>query len=533
METPMRYPKGTCSPFSSLARLALLVVLLVGGDSAWAEKAKAKENAKVYNRAGEQGQVVLKIKEGQVMRIDRKEGRWYKVRVSGRTGWIPRSKVEVLAEEEMVRNTRRRPFVDGRSTKRGFGGTTGPDDRVGADAVGSGDDDEPKTVSKGTKGNKGGDDDDEPKSTKGGGDDDDTEPADDGDTDGEEPKPAANDDDDDEGAEVKDDRPKAKVKKKTIAYSEADDESEESFTASPAMVLYPTGKKKGIFVEVETEDGDIGFVVASAIEVSAGGGDDDDDGGDKGGPKSRQIDVRGRMGVTIIQQGQRSVGGAEDRPDNYNLSTSAITVALGGAYLRPYKASYVIGGELAVDLAKAIPGIKVDAMNTTGITVYNVNARAMFGKDFKRKSGMIAFGRLGFRYYSYQVGNVGDLTKNTALLPSEIVRAPTLGGALAIPRLTDKIGLRFSLDAVLVGASMQQTKGLEDGQERKVKGVLGGIGFTYRWKPSMDINAAYDLNFMKYSFGAPLASSMRVHGGTSTARTDVFHGVTVGVAKAF
>ncbi|MBA2544515.1 MAG: hypothetical protein H0V17_33035 [Deltaproteobacteria bacterium] len=528
--------------------LATLLVLVAGAGSAWAEKAKAKEGAIVYNRAGERGQVVLKVKEGQVMRIDRKEGRWYKVRVSGRTGWIPRSKVEILEEEEMVRNTRRRPFVDGRSTKRGFGGETGPDDRVGADAVDTGgDDDKGKPPPKG-----GGDDDDsedddtdkpkpgakpkpgtKPKPTtkppKGEDSEDDTEESDsedDGNTDGEEPKVS-----DDEGAEVTNDRPTAKVKKKVAVYSEADAESEESFTASPAMVLYPTGKKKGSYVEVETEDGDIGFVLASAIEVS-----EPEDSGPKGGPKTRQIDARARIGVTIIQQVQSTPGSVnEDRPDNYKLSTSAITIALGGAYLRPYKASYLVGGELAVDMAKAVPGIKVDAMNTTGITVYNVNARAMFGKDFKRKSGMLAFGRLGFRYYSYQVSDVGDLTKNTAKLPSEIVKAPTLGGALAIPRLTEKIGLRFSLDAVLLGASMQQTKGLEDGDAKKAKGAIAGIGFTYRWKPAMDINATYDLNYMKYDFGTPSTTSMRGHdaAGTSTGRTDVFHAVTVGVAKAF
>ena len=494
--------------------LALLVVLAVGG-TALAEKAKAKEDSKIYNRAGERGQVVIKVKEGQTMRIDRKEGRWLKVRVSGRTGWIPRSKVEMLTDDdEVVRNTRRRPFVDGRGTKRGFGGGTGPDDRIGADAA---DKAEPTRGKPAVK-----DDDEEP--------DPDEEK---GNTDGEEPKDTG----DDEGAEVKDDRPKAKVKKKVVAFSEANAESEESFRATPSMVLFPTGKKKGNFIEVETEDGDIGFVLAKDIEVSGGGGGGgDEEDGPSGGPRKKgQIDVRGRLGVTIVQQRQRTAGGLDDRPDNYNLSTSAATIALGGTYLRPYKAAYLVGGELAIDIAKAVPGIKVDAMNTTGITIYNVNARAMIGKDFKRKSGMVAFGRLGFRYYSYQVGNFDDLTKNTAKLPSEIVKAPTIGAALALPKLTEKIGLRFSLDAVLIGASMQQTKGLEDGDATKAKGVMGGVGFTYRWKPSLDINAAYDLNYMKYDFGVPSMTSARGHdaAGTSTGRTDVFHAVTVGVAKAF
>ncbi len=534
--------------FPALALYGFLVAAAVGG-TAFAEKAKAKDDARIYNRAGERGEVVIKLKEGQVMRITRKDGRWLKVSVAGRTGWIPRSKVELVADDDtMARNTRRRPFVDGRSTKRGFGGNTAPEDRVGADAI-----DDKKGGSSG-----GGEEDDEeepddppakpvaeggkppakppakPSKSKGG------EDEEEGNTEGDEPKKGGGGDDD-EGAEVKDERPKAKVKKKVVAYSEANAESEESFSPTPSTALHLTGNKKGKFVEVETEDGDIGLVLASDLDGGGGGGgggggdDEIEDSGETGPKVKGQIDVRGRLGVTIIQQGTRSAGTASrERPDNYDLSTSAATIALGGSYLRPYKKAYVVGGELAIDIAKAIPGVKVDAMNTTGITVYNVNARATFGKDFKRKSGMAVFGRLGFRFYSYQIGNATNLAKNTANLPSEIVKAPTLGAALALPKLTEKIGLRFSLDAVLIGASMQQTEGLEDGSKAAVKGVLGGVGFTYRWKPSMDINASYDLNFMKYNFGAPIVNK-RGHDMTATGvtRTDVFHGVTVGVAKAF
>jgi len=524
--------------------LALVLLFVVGwSPSADAEKAKAKEAAKVYNRAGERGKVVIKLKAGQVMRIDRKEGRWYKVRVSGRTGWIPRSKVELL-EEEMVRNTRRRPFVDGRSVKRGFGGEGGPDDRIGADAVGDGDD--PVEDDK-PKGKGGGDDEEEddegdkpkPKASKPKpkpkakpvvkkGSDDDEE--DEGDTEGDEPSG----DDDDEGAEIKDDRPRGHVKKETIILSEADPDSEESFTADPDMVLFPTGKKKGKYIEVETDEGDQGFVLASQVKIQETDvEDDEEDGG--GGRGERQIDLRGRLGVTIIQQGMRTSGTVDGGAanDNYNLSTSAATIALGGMYLRPYGKAYVIGGEVAMDIAKAIPGVKAPQDKTIGITVYDVNVRAMFGKDLKRKSGMMVFGRLGFRYYSYQVANVGNLMENTAALPSEIVKAPTIGGALAIPRLTDKIGLRFSLDAMVIAASMEQTKGLEDGESASAKGVCAGVGLTYKWKPAMDISATYDLNYTKYAFGAPLATSMRAHTGTDVNRTDVFHAVTVGVAKAF
>src|SRR5688572_15843205 len=103
----------------------LLLVLLLGalGLPAHAEKVTTNQNAKVYNRPGEQGKVVVKVKEGQAMTVLAKEGRWLKVRVSGRTGYVPRSKVDMPDDEEISRNTRRRPFVDGRGTKRGIGGS--------------------------------------------------------------------------------------------------------------------------------------------------------------------------------------------------------------------------------------------------------------------------------------------------------------------------------------------------------------------------------------------------------------------------
>src|SRR5262245_17007051 len=162
------------------ARFVALVVLILGM-LAWpsiglAEKVKTNQSTKLYTRAGEQSPVLLKLKAGQTMTVLAKDGRWLKVRVSGRTGWIPRSKVDMPPDEdEISRNTRRRPFVDGRGTKRGFGGESGPEDRVGADATGDTEDaDEPKPSkpsksgksSKSSKASKSDDEDDEPRPRK-------------------------------------------------------------------------------------------------------------------------------------------------------------------------------------------------------------------------------------------------------------------------------------------------------------------------------------------------------------------------------
>jgi hypothetical protein len=125
-----------------VSALILLVVLaLAPSRDASAEKVKTNQSTKLFAGPGEQKKVLLKVKSGQNMTLLAQDGRWLKVRVQGRTGYVPRSKVDMADDGDIVRNTRRRPFVDGRSRKRGFGGEGGPDDRIGADAIGEGQDD--------------------------------------------------------------------------------------------------------------------------------------------------------------------------------------------------------------------------------------------------------------------------------------------------------------------------------------------------------------------------------------------------------
>ncbi|MEO7092298.1 MAG: SH3 domain-containing protein [Polyangiales bacterium] len=533
----------------------VLLIGVLGPSLGHAEKVKTNQNAKVYNRPGEQGKVVVKVKEGQTMTVLAKEGRWLKVRVSGRTGYIPRSKVDMPeGDEEITRNTRRRPFVDGRGTKRGFGGEAGPDDRIGADATGDnapsgdeggdegdsgdeGEDPKPKGKKPPPKGKKpppkGGDDsgdDEDPVAEKGGGKGgkgrDDDEPVDDEPTDDSEPT---------------DDRVKATVGSKTVAYAEPSKESEESFKAKPSDTLF-VESTKGKWTEVSVEDGDIGWIQTSKLDIEGR-----DDGGDgEGGPSGRMIDVRARLGFTLVSQSLSSAGGGTTKwPDKYTVGSSSVAVMLSGGVLVPFKKQYLIGGELTYDISKAIPGIAFDPdgggpnggpmpSQTTGFTIHNVNARGVFGYPFKNsKRGTILFGRLGYHYEAFRVDDVTNLMKNNAKLPSENIKGPMLGAAFAIPMMTQKIGLRISLDAMLVGGSVTQTKNLEDGANPSVTKITLGAGVTYRWKPGIDLSGGYDLNYASLSFGAPVATSMRGHTGTSVSRKDVNHTVAVGIAKAF
>jgi hypothetical protein len=172
---------------------------------------------------------------------------------------------------------------------------------------------------------------------------------------------------------------------------------------------------------------------------------------------------------------------------------------------------------------------------TTSFSYHVLNIRGVAGYDLQKKNGMTVYGRLGLHYDSFQIADVQDLKKNVAKLPSQIIAAPILGGALDIPRLSQKIGLKVSLDFIPFLASVSQTKNLEDGTNPSAKAVfLGGV-FTYHWKPKMDLQATYDLTYESLSFGgAPPATSQRGHMGTTTrSGSDFNNAISAGIAYAF
>ena len=516
-------------------------------------KVKTNQSTKLYAHPGEAGKVVLKVKSGTTMTVVLKEGRWLKVRVSGHSGYVPRSKVDLPDDDgEVGRNTRSRPFVGGRGTKRGVGGE-GPDDRVGADAVGDGDEGDGKNgtdpdegeghnkpkkptkkpdkadkADKGDKDDGDGDDGEKPKKpTKKPRKADKPDKGDKGDKGDKEDKGDGDGDGDGDGevvdAEEKDTRVKTHVSEKAKIYAEPSKESDIAFTAKPDQELF-VEESKGKWTEVSVEDGDIGWVLTNKLDMPDGGGESSLTG--------RTIDLRARAGFTIINQGLRSAGSTMvGIPDNYNVGTGAATIALGGDILYPYGKDLILGGEFAYDYDRAVPGVAYMGKNI-GITLHNLDVRGLVGYDLHKSSGMVVYGRLGYHYQGYLVDNVSDLTQNTAKLPSEVFKAVTVGGALSIPKLTPKIGNRASLDIAALGTSLTQTKNLEDGTTPAEKMFCFGGVFTYRWKPKMDLQATYDLNYGLATFGPPDTTSMRGHAGTAVSRTDIFHTLSFGITYA-
>jgi hypothetical protein len=540
----------------ALIFVATMSLFVASPGRAFAEKVKTNQPTKLLARPGEQAKVLLTVKSGQNMTLLSKDGRWLKVRVNGRTGYVPRSKVDMADDGEIARNTRRRPFVDGRSKRRGFGGDA-PEDRVAADALGEGqedtEDDEPKKVSA-----KDDDDDDEDEdeedekpakkapekkvakvevkkpAAKDSDDEDDEDADEDEDEEDENPLPkktaAAEEDEEEEDKEPP--KARARVSKKQKVFEDPDADSEDLFIARPTDTLFAL-ETKGSWTKVENSEGDAGWIQTSDLEIEGGGGG-------AGGFGKKQINVRARMGLMFIQQGMRTQGSMTPKwPDNYNLGVSSVMLSIGGGILVP-RGNKLFGAELTYDYAKtALGGVyfdnKDDMVPATniGLTFHNVNARLVAGIDFKKKSGMALFGRLGYHYQGYLVTDVTSMTANPAKLPSETVKAPTIGAALSLPTFTQKIGLRFDLDAILFGATVNQTLGLQDGTSPSVKAVDAGVTATYRFKKAFDLQAAYTLHYMGIDFGAPLASSTRGHMGTNVARTDIFHMVSLGIAKPF
>jgi uncharacterized protein YgiM (DUF1202 family) len=523
----------------SFAGFVVVVSLILGASSlAAAETVVAKDGATVYLKAGESSKVVVKVKSGQEMTVVRRDGRWLKVRVKGRTGFIPRTKVsggegEEEGEDSPERQTRRRPYVDGRSTDRGWGGEP-PEDRRGVDAVENVETREPEPKEPNVRADRR--DPKEPKEPKG-----DKEPKR-----GKEPKeegpkeePVRAEVDDDpptesplRGGDGEDpmvsDEPKGKPERERVRLSSGTQLRAKPGNKSKKVATVEAGnyflmEERNGWARIESEDGERGWVSSKLLSA---------EGSSSSGPSKRIIAVGAKLGMTLITQGTRTAGGAKGIPDNYNLSTQGVNANIGGTYAVPLSGGkFYAGGELAYVGTKALPGIQYMG-KTTGISMHSVDLSAVGGYNLRNSLGMIVWGRLGYHYDVFNVSNVTDLAQNTAKLPSESLSGITAGLSLTVPMLTKKIGAMAAFDALVTG-TRAQTKNLEDGASPSATGLWLLLGGNYRLSGRTTIDFGYRLAFVSNSFGTPPMASKRGHTGTNVTRADVSHGFAFGVSQSF
>jgi hypothetical protein len=445
-----------------------------------------------------------------------------KVRVNGRTGWVARSTVESAeAREDMPRNTRRRPFVDGRSTRRGWG-SEAPDDRVGADAIAEDDDEEDaqrpaprkKVKAKAKKKAK----------RRAVEVDDEEEDDEDSDSDSDDEEEAVADCDEDE-CEEEEAPPEPKVRTVEVAVAKTKLRSKPSkkgksvHKVKKGVSLVVLDEKKG-WMLVEDPDGEQGWIKKTEIFEA-------------GNRPARQIDLTARVGFERMAQVFRSDGNGALA--GYDVAAASAQISVRADYVQKYQKSYLIGADLRYDLGKSTPGIRYATETAAAdipYTTHDVQAAALIGYDFHHKTGAAAFGRLGYHYGLFQVSNVGDFTKNLAHLPSETLAGVTLGVAAEAPRLSDKVGAHLVVDYMVMG-KRAQTVGLEDGSVSTANAAWGAASVDYQWKPDMSIDIGYQYEYSKTVWTGAVPASMRGTNATEAARKDTSHALLIGLVKTW
>ncbi len=502
-----------------MALAGLLMVLVA--PLASAERVKTTRATKVMKRPGEQSAVVTRVKSGRTLTVIAKQGRWMKVRVNGRTGWVARSTVQTVNARETPRNTRRRPFVDGRSTRRGWGGDA-PDDRVGGDAVSdddedADDEDDDEQVAKAKKPKKAkAKSKARAKKSRDADDDDEDMDADDEDLDDED------EDGDEEVAE--EEAPQERVVMVAIAkakiYAKPKAKGKARARVKKGAKLIVLEEKNGWMMVEDPQEGDTGWIKSDEVWEA-------------GARPQRAFGADARLGFARLSQVFRSTG--TGALADYDLQAASAAINLRGSMIQKYGKQYLIGGELAYAGGKSAPGIRYsDGVNAVDIpfVTHDIDLRFVGGYDLKNKMSAVLWGRVGYHYGMFQVANVADFEQNLARIPSENLTGATIGVGAEAPRASEKIGVRFAADYLAMGKRVQ-TVGLEDGAVSTVKALWAGAVVSYQWKKDTTLDAAYNYTWSKTTWDGVAAGSMRGHAADAAARKDVTHGLLVGLAKSF
>lgn len=520
---------------SAIGLLAAAESALLGA-TAHAEQVEARNAADVFAAPGEQSRVVTRVRAGKEMTVLQTKNRWLKVRVNGRTGWITRSNVTTVElAEPAPRAKRRRPFVEGRSTRRGSRGK-GPSDRIGGDATDEEIDDEAdddddarlkrerkraRVKRKKAQAREMDEevlDEDEDEALASG-----EEADDDEDDAGEDEEDKEDEEEDEEEKEPEREFVVVKVASAKI-YEEASVKSEEIESASEGAKLFVV-ERDGKWIKVEDENGNAGWVKASKVE----------DGFSGPGYQWEKFAKRARanLGYASLTQNFTSNGAVDPA---YKLSSAAAVLSIGGDVLYDYSADYLIGGDVGYRLHIASPGIRYsDGENAVniGYKVHQLDLGVRGGKKLSKKSGMAAYGRLGYHYERFGINNVSDFEKNLAYLPSEILQGPTIGAIFEMPKLTEKFAIRASLDYLKFLASRKQTVNLEDGATASPSALWLNLGTVYDWKPAWKITGDYQFTYAKTSWSGAVDGSMRPQMATEASRKDSMHLLMIGLGRVF
>jgi hypothetical protein len=161
---------------------------------------------------------------------------------------------------------------------------------------------------------------------------------------------------------------------------------------------------------------------------------------------------------------------------------------------------------------------------SVGWSAQSVDARIGAGLRFGADGKIILSARAGLH-----MANTNVDASDTVKLPSEGVLGYTIGGALAMPRVTKKIGLYLSADAMLIG-DFSQSEGIKDGDSSAILTYLIGAAGTFRLSRAVVATASYTLTYQGIGFGGADQRDPAAAGGT---RIDTQHLFALGLKYQF
>jgi hypothetical protein len=229
------------------------------------------------------------------------------------------------------------------------------------------------------------------------------------------------------------------------------------------------------------------------------------------------------IGIFDLQTTFTSNGHAELA--NYRVSAAALALR-GGAELAYAPGAHLrLGADVRYGFAWSNPGIQyttAGAMGDVPFEHHEVGAGARLGW---RASDVLLSARVGYHFETFYVE---DLV-NVAKLPRESLQGLSLGGAVEVRNVFDRMTLRAGAD-VLTPAVRTQTAGGQDGTSVSASALFAGASASLHFGPAWSADAAYRFGWFSTLFSGP---STRQPDVTSAHRTDQEHIITLGAGRTF
>jgi uncharacterized protein YgiM (DUF1202 family) len=527
----------------------MLVTALIAGLASSAvapSKAHADETvrtnmeASLRARPGERAPTLAHLDEGQTVRVLGRQGRWLKVSVKGKVGWITRTQVDDAEPASSARSGgEKKRTVGAKARKKGW--SSMDDEAVGADAVEGEDEESAPAEDEKEEAVQARE---EPKAEEMKKEEAKSEPVE---------KTASEDAEKGEKAKKVAAKPRKKAEKiakggevvalrTTTVHAKPSKKSDEKWDASKGTKMTVVAiSAEGDWVKVKDADGEKGWVASK--DLQARGGDDEDDSsagdaiaggdsdsmGDEGKGVRRSTAPRGPMvvwaaanaGVLAKTQTYRSDG--DGLAANYAINNTAPAVVGQIGLTRKMGTQLVLGADASIAATIGGSGIQVSGQDgALGWKAVQIEAHGDVGYMLSPKYQVS--GRVG-----YHVSAVTVDYSPEALLPSETLSGVTLGAAFYAPKLTEKLGAHLGAE-YLLGASLLQTDNLNDGDSSTASVIFVNAGMNYQLTAGLSANMTYEMAYESFAW---TGINERQADASNARRIDIQHIVGFGVAYAF